>query len=66
MASYTLKRLDDHLWKEVQEFVEEDGRTMKATILKLLKLYVRVGMPALEKAAYSLPPRDIFIRDRAS
>jgi hypothetical protein len=51
MTAYTIRDIDEDLWKAAHARAAEDGRTMKATLMRLLRLYARVGLAPLEAAA---------------
>lgn len=51
MASYILREIDPEFWARVKRRVESEGRGLKWVVLRLLELYAKVGLDALEKSA---------------
>lgn len=51
MSAYTIRQMDDDLWKAAQARAQREGRTMKGVLVLLLRLYARVGLGPLEAAA---------------
>jgi hypothetical protein len=43
MADFLLRDIDPALWRKVKAQAAKDGRTLRQTILRLLKEYVEKG-----------------------
>ena len=43
MASYTLRKIDDQLWRQVKSLAALKGKTLKDFILDLLRQAVKEG-----------------------
>ena len=46
-----LRKIDPELWEQFKVRVTEDGRGMKAIMVRLMELYSAVGLETLERAA---------------
>ena len=51
MSAYTIRKIDDELWKAAQVRATREGRSMRGVLMLLLRLYARVGLGPLEAAA---------------
>ena len=51
MPSYILRHIDPSLWEPFKARAAEEGRGLKFVLTRLIALYAKVGLDALEKAA---------------
>lgn len=49
MASFILRKIDPEFWAQVKSKAAADRISLYALILRLLALYLRVGLAALER-----------------
>jgi hypothetical protein len=57
MAIYTFREVPDDLWRRFQERLKADGISSRAIGPRLLELYARCGIRALEETAERVDPK---------
>lgn len=50
MPSYILREIDPQLWEQFKARAASEGRGLKFVVLRLVELYTKVGLEAMERA----------------
>lgn len=50
MSSYIIRGIDPEIWEPFKARAAQEGRGLKYVILRLIVLYTKLGLAAIEKA----------------